>query len=46
MHSLLEGLPGVLCIMDDILIFGTQPDKTQQSTPGSAETSVLSWHYT
>ena len=23
MHSLLEGLPGVLCAMDDILIFGT-----------------------
>ena len=23
MHSLLEGLPGVVCIMDDILIFGT-----------------------
>ena len=23
MHSLLEGLPGVLCIIDDILIFGT-----------------------
>ena len=23
MHSLLEGLPGVLCIMDNILIFGT-----------------------
>ena len=23
MHSLLEGLPGVLCVMDDILIFGT-----------------------
>ena len=22
-HSLLEGLPGVLCVMDDILIFGT-----------------------
>ena len=45
MHSLLEGLPGVLCVMDDILIFG-QPDKTQQSTPGNAETSFLSWHYT
>ena len=28
MHSLLEGLPGVLCVMDDILIFGT----TQQDT--------------
>ena len=28
MHSLLEGLPGVLCIMDDILIFGT----TRQDT--------------
>ena len=23
MHPLLEGLPGVLCVMDDILIFGT-----------------------
>ena len=23
MHSLMEGLPGVLCVMDDILIFGT-----------------------
>ena len=23
MHSLLEGLPGVLCVMDNILIFGT-----------------------
>ena len=23
MHSLLEGLPGVLCVMDDIIIFGT-----------------------
>ena len=45
MHSLLEGFPGVLCIMDDILILA-QPDKTQQSTPGSAETSFLSWHYT
>ena len=28
MHSLLEGLPGVLCIIDDILIFGT----TRQDT--------------
>ena len=28
MHSLLEGLPGVLCVMDDILIFGT----TRQDT--------------
>ena len=28
MHSLLEGLLGVLCIMDDILIFGT----TRQNT--------------
>ena len=28
MHSLLEGLPGVLYIMDDILIFGT----TRQDT--------------
>ena len=28
MHSLLEGLPGVLCIMDDIIIFGT----TRQDT--------------
>ena len=28
MHSLLEGLPRVLCIMDDILIFGT----TRQDT--------------
>ena len=45
MHSLLEGLPGVLFAMDDILIFGTT-DKTQQSTPGSAEMSFLSWHYT
>ena len=23
MHSFPEGLPGVLCVMDDILIFGT-----------------------
>ena len=28
MHSLLEGLPGVLCIMDDILIFGTTKQDT------------------
>ena len=28
MHSLLEGLLGVLCVMDDILIFGT----TRQDT--------------
>ena len=28
MHSLLEGLPGVLCIMDDILIFGTTGQDT------------------
>ena len=28
MHSLLEGLPGMLCVMDDILIFGT----TRQDT--------------
>ena len=44
MHSLLEGLPEVLCIMDDILIFGTT--RQQQLTPGNAEMSVLSWHYT
>ena len=42
MHSLLEGLPGVLCIMDDILIFGTTRQDTT-STPGSAETYFLSW---
>ena len=28
MHSLLEGLPGVFCVMDDIVIFGT----TRQDT--------------
>ena len=28
MHSLLEGLPGVLCVMDNVLIFGT----TRQDT--------------
>ena len=28
MHSLLEGLPGMLCVIDDILIFGT----TRQDT--------------
>ena len=28
MHSLLEGLPGALCIMDDILIFGTTKQDT------------------
>ena len=44
MYSLLEGLPGVLCIMDDILIFGTTRQGT--TTPGSAEMSFLSWHYT
>ena len=44
MHSLLEGLIGVLFVMDDILIFGTTRQDT--TTPGSAETSFLSWHYT
>ena len=33
MHSLLEGLPGVLCIIDDILIFGTtRQGTTRQDT--------------
>ena len=27
------------------LSFLAQPEKTQQSTPGSAEMSFLSWHY-
>ena len=29
MHSLLEGLPGVLCVIDDILIFGTTRQDTK-----------------
>ena len=47
MHSLLEGLPGVLCIMDDILIFGTtRKDTTVDSRQCQNVCPQLALHLT
>ena len=46
MHSLLEGLPGVLCVMDDILIFGTTEQEHNSQLQAVLKRSFLSWHYT